>query len=331
MDMHCIFLIIAVSTLTACVGSDSSTPSNNNLPNTAPTNVRLLEVSSASAGAMSISWLPASDDKTQASAMKYQVHASTSANFTSSAQTLKFEGVGVTSAVINSGINPGANYTVRLVAIDEQGASTTSDSLQVTILNKLPDTGITSAQCYQAGSDVLVSCTSPLAIALNDKQDGMLGRDVSNPDNADGKLGFSYSLVGNYAKTECVKDNITGLMWEGKPTSGVRAATNAYTNYGDKRSGDATAYVDAVNATVLCGYSDWRLPTADELQSLVDYGVASPGPTIDTSWFPNTQNISYWSSSPIMASARDGWVVNFGVGFVYDYTRYSILHVRLVR
>lgn len=156
---------------------------------------------------------------------------------------------------------------------------------------KLPDTGITAAQCYAAGSDAFVSCTSAAAIALNDKQDGMVGRDVTSPSNTDGKLGFSYSTVGSYSKEECVKDNITGLTWEGKPTTGLRAAGNTYTNnLGDNDHPDGvSAYVAAVNAAGLCGYSNWRLPTLDELLSIVDYGVNSFGLAIDSAWFPNTQ------------------------------------------
>ena len=44
-----------------------------------------------------------------------------------------------------------------------------------------------------------------------------------------------YSEVANasggfYAKTECVKDNLTGLVWEGKTASGSRLGTSTYTN-----------------------------------------------------------------------------------------------------
>jgi hypothetical protein len=199
---------------------------------------------------------------------------------------------------------------------------------------KLPDTGITSSQCYAAGSDTLVSCTSAAAIALNPKQDGMVGRDVTSPSNTDGKLGFSYSTVGIYSKEECVKDNITGLIWEGKPTTGLRAAGNSYTNLGDNSANDASTYVSAVNAAKLCGYSDWRLPTADELQGLVDYSVAYPRPTIDATWFPNTQQYAYWTGTRYASDARFAWAVDFDYGFVYNgHNRYyyASSHVRLVR
>lgn len=225
-------------------------------------------------------------------------------------------------------------------------------AVQIAPAGKLADTGTTASQCYAAGSHTLVSCTSAVAIALNSQQDGMTGRDVSSPDGSDGKLGLSYSTVGSYTKEECVKDNVTGLTWEGKPTTGTRAASNTYTNYDNTAAAqfwngtayvnptqaqidaatNTAGYVNAVNAAKLCGYTDWRLPTADELQGIVDYGVAYPGPTVDASWFPNTVGWAYWSSSPYVGGANDAWVVYFGYGLVYGYDRYyDGGHVRLVR
>lgn len=195
--------------------------------------------------------------------------------------------------------SPGVFDWVR-VAYTPTATSTGGNSL-------LPHTGITSSQCYKAGSDALVSCTSPEAIALSGegKQDGMYA-DVNT---------MSYSGVGAYPLTSCVKDNVTGLIWEGKEASGTRAGSNTYTNYGDGRVGDASAYVAAVNALVLCGHTDWRLPTVDELQSIVDYGKPYPGPTINADVFVNTKKWVYWTSSPY-AGGRDGaWYVYFYYGF----------------
>ena len=183
------------------------------------------------------------------------------------------------------------------------GTGATSTDQTVTASKNFIDTGISADMCYGANSDTLMECTSKDATSLNSKQDGMVGLDVSKPDNRDGRLGFSYSLVsnligGNYDKTECVKDNITGLMWEGKPDSGTRGSpahdlNKTYTNYqigygygdvdinGNSTGKQATitqvndpsnaqGYVNAVNATGLCGYKDWRLPTRTELLSLVN-------------------------------------------------------------
>lgn len=215
----------------------------------------------------------------------------------------------------------------------------------------LTDTGITAAQCYAAGSDALVSCTSAAAIALNSSQDGMIGRDVTTPAAVDGKLGFSYSTVGSHPLTDCVKDNITGLTWEGKTATGTRAGSATFTYYDNTAAAqrwngsafvnpsqtdidtvtNAVGYKNAVNASALCGYSDWRLPTVDELQSLVDYSVGSPGPAIDTTWFPNTTNW-YWAVSPDANDASGAWVVDFRDGYVYTAGRDGYwVRVRLVR
>ena len=190
------------------------------------------------------------------------------------------------------------------------------------LTNPLTDTGITASQCYQAGSDVLVSCTSPAAIALSDKQDGMLGRDVTAPNASDGKLGFSYSTVGSYPVTDCVKDNVTGLIWEGKPTTGTRANILISNNNGINTSN----YVNDVNNAGLCGYSDWRTPTLKELQSIVDNGVTSSvGPTVDSIWFPNTAtDRAYWTYPTSI-------VVHFKYGYSATNSAISAFYIRLVR
>lgn len=241
-------------------------------------------------------------------------------------------GIGSWSA--NSSNTYAAGTVVKANTYNNSSSSALVSATITAYAAKFTDTGVTASQCYGAGSDTLISCTSSAAISLNSQQDGMVGRDVTNADNSDGKLGLSYSRVGSYALTECVKDNITGLMWEGKPASGSGVTrgnpaldpNGSYTNYHSSYYGtqvdmDATTntygYVNAVNARGLCGYSDWRLPTADELQSIVDYSVAYPGPTVDGTWFPNTPSYSYyWTSSPYVGGSYYAWGVAFGYGLV---------------
>ena len=80
--------------------------------------------------------------------------------------------------------------------------------------------------------------------------------------------------------------------------------------------------------------TDWRLPTQDELQAIVDVSQTST-PKIDSMWFPNTQAFRYWTSTPYVAAAVAVYVmfVNFAVNVspnpFYDRNGYS--HVRLVR
>jgi hypothetical protein len=200
----------------------------------------------------------------------------------------------------------------------------------VVVARNLNDTGVTANQCYQAGSDTLVACGSAGALALNNAQDGMAGRDA-NPatnSNTDGKLGFSFTSVTG----GCVQDNVTGLMWEVKTAdSGLRDWNKTYTNIGDSSAGDASAYPAAVNATNLCGFNDWRLPTADELQSIVDYSVAYPGPTIDASWFPHTKGNWFWSASLDVGDFNGAWYANFNRGGASNANRGNVAFVRLVR
>ena len=153
---------------------------------------------------------------------------------------------------------------------------------------------------------------------------------------------------GTYARTECVKDNITGLVWEGKTASPAtsRLGTSTYTNYDSTSSAqksngtsptqtevdastNSIGYKNSVNTSALCGYTDWRLPTKEELQGIL---ASSGSPRIDTTWFPNTQSSYYWTSSPYVGYSNDAWYVNFYDGSVYYGVRYgSNLRVRLVR
>jgi hypothetical protein len=192
---------------------------------------------------------------------------------------------------------------------------------------RLPHTGTTIQQCFQTGAGFLVSCSSPGANELSGpgKQDGMYANVNAMSYSAVPKLGG-----GSFANTECVKDNVTGLMWEGKDVSGDRAGANRYTNLGNGAASDASGYVAMVNATGLCGYTDWRLPTPDELQSLVDYGRANV--MVDTAWFSNTASTFYWTDTVNVANSSLAWAVYFDVGYVFnDRVRGTPGAVRLVR
>ncbi|MEI7840524.1 MAG: DUF1566 domain-containing protein [Methylococcaceae bacterium] len=219
-----------------------------------------------------------------------------------------------------------------------------------TMLSQLNDTGVTPKQCYQLNSTALVACTSPKAKALNKFQDGMMGRDTKTATNSkiDGLLGFGFTKMSSTgaplpvtaSNWACVRDNITGLIWENKTSDfGLHDGFNSYTHFSASadmtQETDVGSFVKAVNKEKLCGASDWQLPSAQELESIVDYGVAYPGPTIDAAFFPNTQPKSYWASEYFVGVTDDvsqhGWVVTFDVGFVDDSNLKWASAVRLVR
>ena len=254
-----------------------------------------------------------------------------------------------TAVALNFVADKAGTYVAMLVVNDGKLSSaaatiTVSAAAANVASGKIPDSGITSIQCYAAGSDALVSCTSAAALALNDQQDGMVGLDVSTPDSSNGKLGFNYTkldadgyaLPANSAIWVCVKDNITGLTWEIKTADGgARDRYKTYTNYDDNRSSDASGFAAAVNGTKLCGHADWRVPTILELQGIVDYSkdytVPGDGPSIDSAWFINTIAYNYWSSSAFAGDASLAWNVDFKCGVVGYCSRSALYAVRLVR
>ena len=145
----------------------------------------------------------------------------------------------------------------------------------------------------------------------------------------------------------CVRDNVTGLVWEIKvnDSTHLRHQGHTYTwydpdspdgNTGTQNGGtcigsdcDTTGFVEAVNAQDLCGASDWRMPTRGELQGIVDYGRFMP--SIDPGYFPNTQTWFFWSGSPSAGNSSYARVVYFYSGFAASGLRRDAQHVRLVR
>ncbi|EKA4523126.1 DUF1566 domain-containing protein [Vibrio cholerae] len=197
-------------------------------------------------------------------------------------------------------------------------------------------------------------------------QDGEHGRDALARKGqlqkiGGGAAGFDFTkLDGNGEELpesasdwSCVRDNVTGLIWEVKQpagSGGLRDANHTYSwynpdnssngGYAGKQNGgtcqgsacDTYAFVNAVNSQGLCGASDWRLPSVHELFSIVHSGRSAP--KIDPSYFPHTsQHSGYLSSSPLAYSFHSVWGVDFGNRSYQLEQLYKDLneHVRLVR
>ena len=129
-----------------------------------------------------------------------------------------------------------------------------------------------------------------------------------------GQCGSFGNFVANGDGT--VTDTDTGLMWQ----QGTETDTYKWEQ--------ALSYCET---STLAGYNDWRLPNVNELQSLVDYSELIP--SINTTFFPNTQSSPYWSSSTTYARYPYGaWFVDFGNGYVGSYGKsYGYYYVRAVR
>ena len=185
---------------------------------------------------------------------------------------------------------------------------------------------------------------------------------------------------------KCTRDDETGLVWELKTNDqglhskkwtyswydpnpetngGYAGVANRGTCRGSAKCNTA-AFIDAVNTEKLCGGDNWRLPTKAELEALVtcsdeqattlganEQGTICVGkptaPTIDTTYFPNTNSNWFWTSNTVtdfsMATTENtienkkipaitetsAWNVIFYHGYSRADNKGNAANVRLVR
>lgn len=112
--------------------------------------------------------------------------------------------------------------------------------------------------------------------------------------------------ISNYQDNNdgTVLDVTTSLLWQ-KETGSI-----------------GISYIDAEQACaglVLGNKTDWRLPTAIELFSIVNQQRSAP-----TSTFPNMASAIFWSSTPVVNSTGHRWGVSFTEGTDVDLDENNI-------
>ncbi len=149
----------------------------------------------------------------------------------------------------------------------------------------------------------------------------------------------------------CIMDNKTTLMWEVKSAVGggnindasyvyswFKANSADFNGHGvtenggicaDSRNCDTEKFVEVMNQRGWCGYSDWRMPTRLELQSIVNYSQAIPA--VEIQFFPYAQNSYYWTADIDIDDLESAWMVNFLYGNIYVNLTSIPRVVRLVR
>lgn len=255
------------------------------------------------------------------------------------------------------------NITIDLRVVD-QFNNQDSDQVIVTVRNLPPtlmnDTGVTT----NVSNSELVNGTShdfpgqdsdfgrdriELSNVLEKAGTGLEGFDFTKLDALGDEIDFSETAWS------CVRDNVTGLVWEVKTTdSALHDINHTYSwvpdltdptllNNGDSCSitnCDTASFVQAVNVEGLCGFFDWRLPTHNELMSIMDFGNRD-GARIDGDFFPNnspntTTTTWYWTSVQ-NADGTDGetiqnsWGIDFSSGNDNFLLKSTENYVRLVR
>jgi len=99
-------------------------------------------------------------------------------------------------------------------------------------------------------------------------------------------------------------DQLTGLMWtrDGNAPGPAGCAVSTA-----KTWQEALDHVACLNTNTYLGYTDWRLPSVRELQSLSDSGV-SPAARLTEQGILNAQNAWYWSSTTVADLTNYGWI-----------------------
>jgi Protein of unknown function (DUF1566) len=223
---------------------------------------------------------------------------------------------------INAIVNGISKYTTTIGSVYAVTAATQTPGVTCTVAN---GNGTVTANV----TNVTVSCTSRFTL-------------------------LAQSSTSNHPNTDCVKDTVTGLIWEGKPTSGTRMHTGAYTNFDSttllqfqsgnsyiaptaaqiSASNNSVGYLNAVNGSSVCGFSGgWRIPTASELFALSN-AIGTVSSPLAAFWVPNT-NGSYLSStafSSVPAQQHFAMGKNFmNSASPINYGRNILYRIRLVR
>jgi hypothetical protein len=145
---------------------------------------------------------------------------------------------------------------------------------------------------------------------------------------------FSRDL--SVANEPVVKDNVTGLLWQGCP----------HGNSGEDCTGGSVIMAGWSEQLANCdglswgGHTDWRLPDPHELQTIVDRGDSS-SPAIDGAAFPNVVHIDalpavsnslrYWTSAAGWTSTDKPRSVSFSTSAASEAITPEAMSARCVR
>ncbi len=143
-----------------------------------------------------------------------------------------------------------------------------------------------------------------------------------------------------------VSDATTGLLWDqcvyGKSGSDCATVTTpalgSWTAPTGTWSAALTAAVEA-NAASYKGFSDWRVPNKNELESINKLDTYTAGQAaIDATAFPNTPisgdswGLGFtWTSTTYAPDTSSAWIVGFNRGDTWAFRKSDTNYVRLVR
>ncbi len=125
-----------------------------------------------------------------------------------------------------------------------------------------------------------------------------------------------------------VTDNVSNLRWQ-KCSYGQTNDATCTGTAGNINWQGALQYCDALSLGTFGNSSNWRLPNANELNSLMDRSAVSPA--IKTASFPNTAAAGdYWSSSTYKLTLANAFYIGFSSGTMSDTNKTNTWKARCV-
>ena len=127
-------------------------------------------------------------------------------------------------------------------------------------------------------------------------------------------------------------DRLTGLVWELKCT-----ATDCQENHDVvvklPWQAAVTTWASALNNAQFAGHNDWRLPSLEELRTLLAAVPPCATPPCPVAAWPRdeTAPAGYWSSTSLSLDRQRAWAISFGDGEAYTAAKDTTLYVRAVR
>lgn len=232
------------------------------------------------------------------------------------------ENGGSTTATVSRDGDLTNALTIDLVSNDTSEA-TTPAKISLPAGQSSADFSVTAQNDTLTDGYQIVVITASAA-DYNDASATLTVIDDEGPDYSYTKLNWEGGVLPDSATSwQCVRDNVTGLTWEAKDTSydlhhhsskytwydgqtgvqGVKSCSFGECNcYLDGNKCNTYLFVQQVNQFVntfndtrgRCNYTDWRLPTVQELMTLID--PSQPGSAIDGDYFPYVHEF-WWTGT----------------------------------
>lgn len=309
-DTHGNYAPGAQTTATPCLGCD------------APTQPLAFSAGSATSNKITLSWLASSDDVTSSANMVYEICRSTSsggcstftATYTTTAGSANFDATGLaTDTIYFFSIRAKDQNNLRSYQTLEQSSHTASITSQIA---NWPDTGQTN--CYNDTGSV-IACTG--TGGAYPKQDADFAATPTTRSYTGPTQHATYTA--DYSTT----DNATGLIWKSctQGLSGAGCVTGSATTYNWANAKTQCTGLNAQNSgNGYAGKTNWRLPTLQELRTIVNMDTINPA--ITGASFPSTLANNYWT----IDGSTSAFVVDFLNGSESYIATSSANYVRCV-